>query len=77
MSEAIQLCDLPDDILRATYPMGLIVSVRSSRTIAEVLRDHLAHRLDNLYVVTQAEIHCKHPFYMDPLTQPLPHELEA
>jgi hypothetical protein len=81
MSKAIHLCALPDDILRAIakfVPMsGLIVLVRSSRTIAVVLKDQLAQRLDDLLVVIHSEIQCMHPFFNELPTQPRQQELET
>jgi hypothetical protein len=80
MPEIFQLKTLPDDILRAVAtflpPSGLIVLVRSCRTLATVLQDQLAHRLDNLFYQMHYEIQCTHPLFSELPTQPLPCELQ-
>jgi hypothetical protein len=72
---------LPDDVLHflaAFLPLlGLILLVWSSRTLATALHDQLTHRLDNLFVVTQPEIHFGGAFYVELLAQPQPYELQA
>jgi hypothetical protein len=80
MSDPAQLCAIPD-VLRAVAavlpPSGLIVLVQSSREIAVVLQDQLTQRFDNLFVVAQSRTLLNYICYGEPLTQPLPHEIEA
>jgi hypothetical protein len=81
MPDIVQLCALPDDVLRAVAafmpPSGLIVLVRFSRTIAVVLQVQLTQRLDDLSVVMQSVIRFKSPSIVELLFRPLPYELRA
>jgi hypothetical protein len=81
MSDSFQFSALPDDMLRAMatfVPLsGMIVLVRSNRTLATVLKHQLTKRLDNLFFLTQSEILLINAFYVEPLAQPCQHELEV
>jgi hypothetical protein len=83
MPDPIYLSALPDDVLSTVstfLPLsGLITLVQGCRSFKTVLRDQLTRRLDEVFIITQSEIHFEIRFGYELLIQPLglPCELEA